>query len=118
MKVLNVVMELGGMKITLTPGEGDIKKQLKEIIDFRPRYKCDVCGSFDVSGNRLFGNVTDDGHTYIKMLCSTKDCKGSSTLGTLKDDKGNFWHKYEAYESKPTTPNRTNRDLAMEDYTA
>jgi len=118
MKVLEVTMELGGMKWKFAPSEGDLKEQMKEAIDFKPRYKCDVCGSFDIANNRLFGNTTDDGITYIKMLCSTKDCKGSSTLGTLKNNKGNFWHKYEAYEGKPTTPNRSSKDLSIEDYSA
>lgn len=117
MKVISN-LKLGSTSFTFEVEEKDDKEtMLKAISLATPRLYCNVCkaSGFDTKAMNARKSKTDDGEfTYISVRCV---CGASSTLGSYKSG-GFFWKEYEAYEIKPTTTNRSAKELSVEDYTA
>jgi hypothetical protein len=77
--------------------------------------KCGSCGSTDV----MLESNKAESFTFVKIRCNK--CRATANMGQFKDGSGGFWKKFEAYvptEGKPTTSNRSSRDLSIEDYSA
>lgn len=91
---------IGHDSFTFESDATDLKDQFLQLYNIRPRWKCDVCDNMDPKAFRLFTNETDEGYKYVKIICTSNDCKATSTLGTFKDNKGFFWKKFEKYEGK------------------
>lgn len=87
--------KLGNVWFEFESDATDLKEQILQLNDIKPRGKCDVCGNFQ--DFYFYTNKTDEGYTYVKVVCAVEDCKASSTLGTLKDNKGYYWRKFEKY---------------------
>lgn len=117
MKVISN-LNLGSSSFQFEVEEKDDKETLLKAVGLAtPRLYCNVCkaSGADTKSLNARKSKTDDGEfIYISVRCN---CGASSTLGSYKSG-GYFWKEYEAYEAKPTTPNRTSKDLSAEDYSA
>lgn len=77
--------------------------------------KCTACGSTDV----MLESNKAESFTFVKIRCTK--CRATANMGQYKDGSGAFWKKFEAYtptEVRPTTRNRSAKDLSIEDYSA
>lgn len=80
----------------------DLKEQLLELSNMKPRHKCDVCGNTSPSKFAIRARKTKVGNfIYVENVCfnETGDntiCYAKSELGSLKDG-GYFWKKFERY---------------------
>ena len=78
--------------------DADAKEAINQALSIGsyPR-KCSLCES------KVFmrSNRTTEGHLYVKMQCVNPECKATANLGTLKENKGYFWHReFEIYTPK------------------
>lgn len=100
---------LGSIEFEFESEATDLKEQIFQLMDLQPRRKCDVCGNTQYFG--LFKNEAESKkdkkmYKYIKVVCTAKvegqekPCYAQSTLGTLTDNKGYFWRKFERFEAK------------------
>lgn len=73
----------------------DLKKTLLQAAIFTENDECFLCKNKDIG---LSGNQTEEGHVYIKRVCTNPSCRATSTMGTYKNGAGHFWHKWEIYK--------------------
>lgn len=80
----------------------DVKDQMLELFNMKPRLFCDICSNANPKEFRFFVNKAKDKKgkewTYVKTICTS--CKAQSVLGTFLDNKGYFWKKYQAYQAR------------------
>lgn len=102
MKITKATFKIGSDTFEFEPDATELKEQFSELYNLKPRSRCDVCGNNDAEKFSLFVSKAKDKKdkewTYVKVNCI---CGAQSTLGTLLDNKGYFWHKFEKYV-KPT----------------
>lgn len=82
---------------------------------------CDVCKEYGLETKTLNARKAKskkDGkeYTFVSIRCK---CGATSNLGEYVSG-GYFWKEYEKYEAedKETTPNRSEEELSIEDYSA
>jgi hypothetical protein len=123
---------LGDGKLVNTVEGESYKENQFALGEMALRYKCDVCGNTDKTkwtrrSRRAKGKTDGKEYKYVEIIClakrenSTELCWAKSDLGSYQDGSGNYWKKFERFEVegvKPTTPNRTSKDLSIEDYSA
>jgi len=80
----------------------DLKEQILELCNMKPRYKCDVCGNTSPSKFSIRARKTKKGNfIYVENVCfnETGDntiCYAKSELGSLRYG-GYFCKKFERF---------------------
>jgi hypothetical protein len=82
-------------EVELEISGSDIKDELFRASIFTCDDICNLCSSKDIA---LVGNKTEEGHQYVKRLCTK--CGATSNLGSYKEGKAYFWHKFAKWEGK------------------
>ncbi len=103
MRITKATFKIGADVFEFEPDATDFKEQFAELYNLKPRSVCDTCGNADPEKFSFYVSKAKDKQnkewTYVKVVCTP--CGAASTLGTLLDNKGYWWKKFEKYVKPP-----------------